>query len=140
MGEFIPDLVLADTLWDFAGQQAFESRAEFVEAVRRYHAVIQDYAPDISAEECWRPDEVVLGVPRVVVQFLSETPGRIEEDCEVELISDSGEAFTAGELLHKLHNAAVGRLRENHHRWFEGFQLSGITAEGVPVYNLRLGS
>jgi hypothetical protein len=43
-------------------------------------------------------------------------------------------------LLYKLHNAAVARLRDKHHSWFEGFELSAITEEGVPVYTLRLGS
>jgi hypothetical protein len=140
MEEPVPDLVLADTLWDFADQEAYESRAAFVDAVRSYHAEVHDYAPDIRPEESWRPKAVVLGAPRVVVQFISESPSRDEEDCEVELVSDNGETFTAGELLHKLHNAVVGRLPENHHHWFEGFELSAITGEGVPVYTLRLGS
>jgi hypothetical protein len=140
MEEPVPAFVLADALWNFADQDVYESRAAFVEAVRLYHAAVHEYAPGARPEECWRPNAVVLGAPRVVVRFVSEVPGRAEEDCEVELVSDNGEAFTAGELLHKLHNAAVGRLRENHHRWFEGLELSAITTEGVPVYTLRLGS
>jgi hypothetical protein len=140
MEESVPDLVLGETLWDFANQDVYESRAAFVEAVRRYHAEVQAHAPDICPEECWRPDAVVLGAPRVIVQYISEAPGRNEEDGEVELASDDGEKFTAGEFLHKLHNAAVRRLRENYHRWFEGLELSAFTADGVPVYTLRLGS
>ena len=101
---------------------------------------VHEYAPEIEPQECWRPTSLVLGVPRILVQFLSEASGRAEEDCEVELVSDSDQGFTAGELPHKLHNAAAGRLRENHHRFFAGFELSAVAPEGVPVYNLRLGS
>jgi hypothetical protein len=45
-----------------------------------------------------------------------------------------------GELLDKLHNAAVARLRDNHHQWFEGFELSAITEKGAPMCALLLGS
>jgi hypothetical protein len=44
-----------------------------------------------------------------------------------------------GELLDKLHNAAVARLRDNHHQWFEGFELSAITEKGAPLCALLLG-
>jgi hypothetical protein len=140
MDEPIPDLVLADTLWDFANQEDYSSRKEFIDAVRRYHVQVQEYAPDINPAECWQPSAMVLSVQRVIVRFVSEPLNGPEEDCEVELLSDDGQAFTASELLYKLHNRAIGRLRDNHHRWFEGLELCAITEEGVPVYTLRLGS
>jgi hypothetical protein len=68
-----PELVLADTLWEFGSQRDFESRAEFEEAVRLYHVQAQDYAPDIIADECWRPAEMVLPSRRVVIRYFSDS-------------------------------------------------------------------
>jgi hypothetical protein len=138
MEDALPDVVLADTLWDFAHQQAYPSQATFEEAVRCYHVEVQEYAPKVAPDEAWQPHAVVLKVPCVIIEFQSEAP--VAETCEVTLTSNDRREFTAGELLFKLHNAAIERLRDNHHRWFEGLELSAITEENVPVYTLRLGS
>lgn len=139
MVEPTPELVLADTLWDFANQGEYASRAEFDEAVRRYHVDVQAYAPDIRPEESWRPSDVVIQSPFLVVRYFSDSAGG-ELWQEIKLDSDDGAGFTGGELLFKLHNAAVGQLRFNNHHWFEGLELTGITEEGMPVYDVRLGS
>jgi len=140
MGQPFPEFVLADTLWDFARQGEYESRSSFEEAVRRYHAETHEYAPDIRPEENWQPAAVVLLSPRVVVRYFSDSGIDDELWHEIELVSDDEAGFEAGELLFKLHNAAIGQLRYNAHRWFEGLELATITEEGVPVYSLRLGS
>ena len=44
-----------------------------------------------------------------------------------------------GELLCKLHNAAVARLWDNHPRWCEGFELSAITEKGTPGVRSAVG-
>lgn len=139
MDEPTPRLVLADTLWDFANQGKYGSRAEFDEAVRCYHVEVQEYAPDIQPEECWRPSVVVVQSPCVMIRYFSDSTGD-EVWHEIELVSDDATGFTGGELLFKLHNAAVGELRHNAHHWFEGLELSGVSDEGIPVYRLRLGS
>jgi hypothetical protein len=140
MDDPLPNYVLCDTLWDFLDQDVYSSRALFEEAVRQYHLQIQKHAPDIHPEECWQPNAVVLRSPRVLIRYLSDSG--IDEELwhEVELLSDNDKWFTAGELLFKLHNAAIAILRHNAHRWFEGLELSAITKEGVPRYSLRLGS
>jgi hypothetical protein len=140
MTDPFPELVLADTLWDFAGQAEYASRPAFEEAVGRYHAGVQEYAPEIRPEENWQPGAIVLRAPRVIVHYFSDSGIDEESWHEVELVSDDTVGFRGGELLFKLHNAAIGQLRNNAHRWFEGLELSAITAEGAPVYDLRLGS
>jgi len=59
----------------------------------------------------------------------------------VEFSSDDGKAFTAGELLFKIHNAVVDQLREINHHFFEGLGLhSHQTAGKPPLYVLNQGS
>lgn len=135
-----PEYILCDTLWDFHEQYTFSSQAAFEEAVLRHHQEAEEYAPDIKPEECWQPTDVVLRSPRVVISYFSDPPGEGEVEHEAEFVSNNGESFTAGELLYKLHNAAVEQLRDSGHRWFEGFELDSIGEQGVPVYRLRLGS
>jgi hypothetical protein len=140
MDDPLPDLVLADTLWDFFRQEEYASQAAFEAAVHRYHLELQEGSPEIVPEEHWQPRAVVLRVPCVIIEFEAEATDGAADVCEVTLTSNDGRSFTAGELLFKLHNAAVARLRNNHHRWFEGFELSAITEDNVPVFALRLGS
>jgi len=134
-----PADILRDTLWDFHDQRVYLSQAAFEEAVQQYHLEAQTYAPEIRPEECWQPTAIVLKSPIVEIRYFSEPLGE-EVWHEVELVSDNGKWFTAGELLYKLHNAAVERLKGNSHRWFEGFELESVTDSGVPVYILVLGS
>jgi hypothetical protein len=79
-------------------------------------------------------------VPRVrVTPDVDQTDW--DEQPEVELSADNGEAFTAEELLFKVHNAFVADLRGGDHVFFEGFTLSEHQEKGrPPLYNLDLGS
>jgi hypothetical protein len=138
--ESFPATILRGTLWDFAEQDLYSSRASFEDAVRQYHDRVLALAPDIPTEERWQPTAVVLRSPRVIIRLISDSGIDDRLWHEVELASDNSESFTGGELLFKLHNAAIGILRYNAHRWFERLDLSGMTSEGVPLYSLRLGS
>jgi hypothetical protein len=139
MGEPYPDGVLADTLWSFHGQAEYATLPAFVTAVERYHREVQDYAPDITPDECWQPDQVALRSPRVVVRYFWDV-GPEQEWADVELTASDGVAFTEGELLYKIHNAVVGKLTDTGHPEFEGLEFEGTTESGVPVYEIVLGN
>jgi hypothetical protein len=140
MCEPFPDYLLCDTLWDFKGQDTYSSQAAFEVAVLRHHQEAGEWAPDIRPEEHWQPAAVILESPRVIVRYFYDSIGEEQIWQEVELVSDNGESFTAGELLYKLHNAAIRHMSCSGHHWFEGFELETATESRVPVYSLRLGS
>ena len=129
--EPLPPELLWGVSWVFRGE-AFADRAAFDAAV----AACQN--PDHG--EVWRPDEVCLRAVRVRITpdihwYLSD------DDPVVELAADNGTAFTAGELLFKVHNALVADLRQMDHKYFEGFTLVRHQEPGEPpLYDLDLGS
>lgn len=139
MSPEFPTDILRSALWDFYRQSVYSSQTAFEEAVCQHHRDAQEYAPEIRPEECWQPTAVVLKSPTVLIRFFSEPSGE-EMWHEVELASDNGKWFTAGELLYKLHNRAIERITHNSHRWFEGFELESVGDSGIPVYSLVLGS
>jgi len=118
--------------WSFIGSP-FPTRAAFEAEARQYQI-------DITGEDSWRPDEVVIPAPRVAVQYMC-WEGEEQVEPVVEFVADDGRAFTAGEVLFKLHNALVERLRDINHHFFEGLMLSASVATGgVPLYHLVQGS
>jgi hypothetical protein len=137
----LPEDVMSGVLWSF-NETRYADRAEFDAAVRKYHI-------DIREEDTWEPDEIVLVCPRVRI-----TCDCYWEDDEgervLELTSDNGTSFTAGELLFKVHhgllephkvgNSVVHSELGDHH-FFEGLSLEGQPAEGeTPRYEIDLGS
>lgn len=132
----LPPELLGRVTWSFFSGEVFADPAEFSERVRRYNA-------EIGHEEEWKPDEVVLHVPRVRITYFGvETPDDEEySDRSVELASDNGAHFTAGELLFKLNNAVAPHLETVDHCYFEGLELSAPSAGGEPpVYRMDQGS
>jgi hypothetical protein len=129
-GRRYPQDLLDDVLWSFVGEK-FATQAEFVEAVR-------EYAWQVQEEPTWDPDAVVLRSPRVRVMFdYWDEPGELS----AEFAADDGDAFTAGELLFKVHNAFVEQIREADHVFFEGFYLVRQRQDGgPPLYEMYLGS
>ena len=125
----LPPTLLQGVAWVFRGP-AFADRAAFEAAVAEF----QD--PEWPSD--WRPAEVILSASRV----------RVEPDADwydgepvAGLAADDGRAFTAGELLFKVHNAFVAGLRRTNHQFFEGFTLSADPVAGEPpLYTLELGS
>jgi len=90
--------------------------------------------------ECWDPEEVVLGAPRVRFNYLCWRDGEQVEPV-VELTSDNGASFRAGELLLKVHRAIAADLQGGDHRFLEGMLLAQPPQPGEPpFYGLRLGS
>jgi hypothetical protein len=127
-GKELPKRLLPYLRWSISGKP-YTDRGAFEAAVKNY----QD-SPDT-----FQPQEVVLPVSRVAVQFMCWKDGDQVEPV-VELATGDGRAFTAGEFLFQLHNAVVGPLGDDDHHHFEGLTLTKPAREGIPLYYLRLGS
>lgn len=140
MTESFPRRLLSETLWDFASQGPYKTRAAFDSAIYDYHRAAQEYAPDISIDECWHPSEVVLVSHCVVIRYFCDPFGQNANWREIELASDDGTAFAAGELFFKFHNAIIPYVQDNAHRYFEGLEFEESTEFGIPVYCAAFGS
>lgn len=128
----LPSEVMSEVAWSFTGD-VYSGREKFDQKVRKYQA-------DIAGNAEWQPDQVVLPVANArIVYTCSEGDDDIEK--MVDLNSDDGKAFTAGELLYKLHNAVVRQLSAVDRHFFEGLSLnSRPIAYEPPVYVMYLGS
>ncbi|MFV8749533.1 hypothetical protein ACNOYE_03155 [Nannocystaceae bacterium ST9] len=131
-----PDRLLRDVLW-VCGSRRYPSRTAFDAAVRDYEMRI------LQTAERWQPDELVLPVPRVDVQFMV---WRGEEQVEPRLRLEASEprGFTALDLLHQIHEGIAAWLDEHQanlydHCFFEGLSRSGQPSE-VPLYFVNFGS
>lgn len=131
-----PATALVAAVWSFFDGETFSDAAEFDRRVKEYHV-------EVTGEDTWDPDEVVLPVPRVrVTYFGTESPDDEEyTDFVAKLASDSGTHFTAGELLLKLNNEVAPRLKGVDHCYYEGlFFTDEVGEDGVPVYEMMQGS
>ncbi len=131
-----PVTALVATVWTFSDGRQFSDAAEFNRRVAQHHV-------DITDEDTWEPDEVVLPIPRVIVKYFGLVSPDDDEytDLVAELEADDGAQFTAGELLLKLNNVAAPRLEGADHRYFEGlFLTDDPPVDGVPVYEMMQGS
>lgn len=89
---------------------------------------------------CWDPEETVLVSPHVRVSYLCWR-GQEQVEPVLELVSDNGTSFTAGDLLYKIHQGVAESLRGADHRFLEGLILSSpVPAGQSPLYWMRLGS
>lgn len=132
--ESLPQKVMSKVLWDFSGE-AYTDREEF-------SAVLRQYQIDILDADVWQPEQVVLPLAHVRVLFRYWV---VEEDdeanVEVELQASNGLTLTALDVLFQIHNAAVEKLRNDDHRFFEGIHLVAEPADGMPAYyHMHLGS
>ncbi|WP_035906810.1 hypothetical protein, partial [Fusobacterium necrophorum] len=92
--------IMANVYWGFYGGK-YHTLEAFVSQVKRYN---EDFGID------WNPDEIVFEAEALTVQFVhwdKETGEETEEDFD--LHADK-KAFTAGELLFKIHNHVVEKL------------------------------
>jgi hypothetical protein len=134
-GPFPPTALVA-VVWSFLTGEQFADEAEFDRRVREYHV-------QVTGEDTWDPDEVVLPVPRVRVMYFGlESPDDDEyTDFVAELTADNGAHFTARELLLKLNNTIAPQLEGADHCYFEGlFLTEQVGDDGVPLYELMQGS
>jgi hypothetical protein len=105
-----------------------------------FDAAVWQHQYEDGNHDCWDPEEVVLGSPRVCVSYLCWRDGEQVEPV-VELAGDDGKSFRAGELLFKIHRAVAEDLQRGDHRFLEGMVLARPPQPGQPpLYGLRLGS
>jgi hypothetical protein len=133
-----PRDLLGDVAWSFTAP-GFRARARFERAVR-------NYSRRIGREVSWDPAEVVLRCTRVRVRpdFWDDYESEEEEERFIaELSADDPSGFTAGELLHKVHNTFLRRWGQDagDYTFFEGFHLAKApAADTAPLYDIALGS
>lgn len=130
-----PLTALVAAVWSSCGGRTFDDPAEFDRQVRRHHL-------DVTGLDSWDPDEVVPLSRLRARYFGAASPGDEEHtDFVVELESDDGTHFSAGELLLKLNNAVAGHLEGVDPCHFEGlFLTDDPPVDGVPVYEMMQGS
>lgn len=98
---------------------------------------------DPEYDGSWQPEEVVLEAGRVLALYGTDPVGEDERFFLLDLRSDNGASFTAGELYYKLYRAVAAEVRSSYHCWFEGLELvTTMTTEqgSVPLYRLWLGN
>ncbi|MCC6123737.1 MAG: hypothetical protein IT426_02140 [Pirellulales bacterium] len=127
-----PKPLMVNILWCFSGSP-FNDRVSFDEAVRKFQIKIR------KGEDEWQPEQIVLRYPRIRIQYMC-WQGDDQIEPILELVSDNGEYFTAGELLFKIHNAVVDQLSQIDHKFFEGLSLDERGSVQVPLYQLGQGS
>lgn len=131
-----PLTVMVAVVWSFFDGEQFADAAEFNQRVHAYHV-------EVTGEDTWDPDEVVLSAPGIRVAYFGvESPDDEEyTDFMAHLRPDDGARFTAGELLLKLNNAVAAHLKGMDHCYFEGlFLTEDPPEEGVPLYEMMQGS
>ena len=116
-------------------------RAEVDATIHRRKQEIREEDPEYDVY--WQPEEIVLGAGRVLAIYGTDPVGGEERFFLLDLRSDNGESFTAGELFYKLYRAAAAEVRSAYHCWFEGLELvtTMTTQEGsVPLYRVWLAN
>jgi len=127
----LPEELLGDVSWSFR-DDPYPDRAAFVAAVAEMYREMEI--------EGWNADEVVLRCPRVRI-LCEDVEDEDGEDLVLDIRSDDGIAFTAGELLFKIHNGVAGNESLGDHVYFEGLHLQEQPkGKKPPVYEMWLGS
>ncbi len=129
--------MIKDVLWNFE-KDKFISLEEFKKALIKYNE-------DITGDYFKIPlDEPFLEFSEIIIQYSHWDD--IEED-EVEpsflIKADNKTSFTRGELLYKVHNEVSEQLKDEDHKFFEGFDLwegENPNYPNIPLYFLQQGS
>lgn len=129
--------MMKDVLWNFE-KEKFPSLEKFKEALIKYNETIKGEPSKINLEEN------VLNTKQVVIQYSCWDE---QEEDEIEpsflLEADNNSFFSAGELLFKVHNQVRDQLKDEDHKFFEGFDLwegENPNYPDVPLYFLEQGS
>jgi hypothetical protein len=132
-----PTELLSDVIWRFWQESPYDDQAIFA-------ARVTEWGRSVSADEPydWDPAAVAIRAPRVRVKYFGADPEDEFEyaDYEATLVSADDQSFTNAELLFRLHNAVVERLRAVDHCHLEGLDLVDVSEAGEPIYEMRQGS
>ena len=123
---------MENVLWSFYGGK-YETEEKFTKALVEYNLKINKME--------WNPNEIVVENKQVIISYAYETANN-ENVCEEIRLSAAGNAFTAGELLFKIHNQVVENLEILDYHFFEGLIDNGTHEKypHIPFYYLNLGS
>ena len=134
--------------WSFA-EPASEDIEEFISHLKTYNKEmvsemglfnifrLQNYFGRLMLANDTKLDEVII-----YYEFAIETPSGEWEDKRksIEIKSETG-TLKVGELIYHVHHAAKTDLADQDHCYLEEISLSeDDTGEGIPVYELFLGS
>jgi len=138
MNEY-PEKFMTNVYWSFSDTEQYYTLTAF-------NAAVYNYYQEVNVDSDWEPNQLVLNVPFVQIQYLYMEYDNFENDyIEVEPIitleADNGENFTAGELLYKVHNTVSENITNTSAHFFEGFILYEESKDKeVPLYFLICGS
>lgn len=129
-----PTEIMNDVVWSFIGGK-YETLENFIKAVNAYHVRLN--------VKQWNPYETAINDKQIGIQF---SYWNEEEDDEIEeyfgLTSDTI-VFSNAELLFKIHNTVVGKLKNEDNHFFEGLILwegENPSQPNVPLYFVSQGS
>ena len=129
--------MIKNILWNFE-KERFSSIKEFEKALINYNETIKEEVFKVSL------DTKIVKCAEVVIQYSHWSE---EEDDIVEpsflLKANNDSFFTPLELLYKVHNTVCEKLKDEDHKFFEGFDLwegENPNHPDVPLYFLELGS
>ena len=130
-----PLRLLSDVYWSFS-EPVPNSLEDFIVAVDEYASSIEGVSPNGLLRETTPYREVDINYE----YWTQHESGEWEAiPITVHLQKGAG-PLTNGELLWKVHLACHPHLHDQDHHYFEGFHLVGESAEGVPVFEIVLGS
>lgn len=124
----LPERLLTDLSWSLS-KQRYDGAAELVTAVRAYH--------DELGRECsWEPDEIVLPVPSLDLEFVALENDKLG-DAAARVNTANPRGFTAAELLWRIHET-LASYELSDKKFFEGLTRNG--GDERPTYRLHQGS
>ena len=127
----LPSEVLKSVPWNFRNCGPVKERDAFVERVATYwRELVEVGAPE---REPFDADALVIPAPRIWVSYMVNHKDRL-------LLLESPEGFTAGQLLHAIHNDAAPRMGRTDHVFFEGLTAAPRFPTLPPGYWMHLGS
>ena len=121
--------LMRGVIWSFIGKP-FESLSAFIEEVKKVQLKFRE-------SDSWEPDEVILEEPVIKIRY-NFWKGKNKSEPVIELKSDNGRNFAAGELLFKIHNAVAEEVDDVEHHVFDGLSFVD-REESIPVYWLNQG-
>ena len=137
-----PKNIMKNILWNFE-KEKFDSKKKFKEEVLNYNKEIK------GEEITFDLEEVIFKTPKITIQYsywdIDEDGDDDDDILEPILIlkPNNGYHFTALEILYKVHNEVCENLKDEDHKFFEGFDLwegENHNNPEVPLYFLNQGS
>ena len=106
--------LMSEVYWGFYTSK-YNSFEKFIQEVIEYNKELG---------RNWVPNEIVLNCLEVTIQYSHTDTDEVNvNETNFDLVADNETGFTAGELLFKIHNQVVDKLKDENHQFFEGLVL-----------------